>query len=107
MKHYNSLVMKTTSITMNGNSGGFTIVDNGRRICMKDLDGNDCNANFTIVSTNNGADHAYHTQSTPPPGYVLTKQTPVFWVLKDEIKGVTVKHYSDILVTLRRYILNY
>ena len=80
----------TTSITMNGNSGGFTIVDNGRRICMKDLDGNDCNANFTIVSTNNGADHAYHTQSTPPPGYVLTKQTPVFWVLKDEIKGVTV-----------------
>ena len=80
----------TTSITMNGNSGGFTIVDNGRRICMKDLDGNDCNANFTIVSTNNGADHAYHTQSTPPPGYALTKQTPVFWVLKEEIRGVTV-----------------
>ena len=61
----------TISITMNGNSGGFTIVDNNTRICMKDTHGSDCNANFSIVSTNIGADHAYDPQGAKS-GYTLT-----------------------------------
>ena len=80
----------TTSITMNGNSGGFSIVDNNTRICMRDLDGQDCNANFIITNANINGDHAYDPQGAKA-GYNLTKTTPAFWILRDEIPGVTVK----------------
>ena len=79
----------TTSITMNGNSGGFTIVDNNTRICMKDLDGNDCNANFSIVSINTGSDHAYDPNGAKS-GYTLTNSKPAFYILAQPIENVTV-----------------
>tara|TARA_B100001113_G_scaffold110580_1_gene89716 strand:+ start:520 stop:4497 length:3978 start_codon:yes stop_codon:yes gene_type:complete len=80
----------TTSITMNGNSGGFSIVDNNTRICMRDLDGTDCNANFIITNANINGDHAYDNQGAKA-GYSLTQTAPLFWVLRDEIPGVTRK----------------
>ena len=79
----------TTSITMNGNSGGFSIVDNNTRICMRDLDGQDCNANFSIVSANLGADHAYDPNGAKQ-GYNLTNSKPAFYILAQPIENVTV-----------------
>ncbi len=38
----------TNNVTYNGITGGFTVEDNGTRLCMKDNDGSDCNANFII-----------------------------------------------------------
>ena len=54
----------TTAVSFTGlhsANSPLTIVDNNTRICMKDGDGNDCNANFQIVSTNADADHAYYS----------------------------------------------
>jgi len=88
----------TISITMNGNSGGFTIVDNNTRICMKDTHGSDCNANFSIVSTNIGADHAYDPNGAKQ-GYTLTNAKPAFYILAQPISNVTVplfRFYSTV-----------
>ena len=40
----------TNNVTYNGITGGFTVEDNSTRLCMKDNDGDDCNANFTIMN---------------------------------------------------------
>mgnify|MGYP003333830446 CR=1 FL=1 len=48
------------------------IVDDNTRICMLDGGGSDCNANFTIVSTNASADHAYYN-SGAKAGYTFPK----------------------------------
>jgi hypothetical protein len=36
------------------NSGGFTVQNSGKKLCFKDLDGNDCNAEVvvTVAQTN-------------------------------------------------------
>ena len=65
------------------------ILDDNTRICMLDGDGNDCNANFTIVSTNASADHAYY-QTGAKAGYTLTNTEPGFYILRDPIPGKTV-----------------
>ncbi len=88
----------TNSVTYNGITGGFTVVDNGKRLCMKDNHGSDCNANFIIASEQTGSDHAYQLTSIPSPGYALTNQAPHFYALKDPIPGVTkplFKYYSS------------
>ena len=92
----------TTAVSFTGLHGAnspLTIVDNNTRICMKDGHGNDCNANFGIVSTNLAADHSYYckgmTSNCTPTGarngnYNLTNTKPGFYVLRDEIPNVTV-----------------
>ena len=55
----------TTNATYTGLTGGFTVEDNGTRLCLKDNDGSDCNANFTvdgitpIASTGTGIPEAF------------------------------------------------
>ena len=74
------------------------IKDNGTRICMLDGHGNDCNANFTIVSTNASADHAYY-ETGAKAGYTLTNTEPGFYILRDPIPGKTVplfRFYSTL-----------
>ena len=65
------------------------ILDDNTRICMLDGHGSDCNANFTIVSTNASADHAYY-QTGAKAGYTLTNTEPGFYILRDPIPGKTV-----------------
>jgi len=65
------------------------IVDDNTRICMLDGGGSDCNANFTIVSTNASADHAYYNTGAKA-GYTLTNTEPAFYILRDPIPGKTV-----------------
>ena len=77
----------TTAVSFTGlhsANSPLTIVDNNTRICMKDGDGNDCNANFSIVSINLAADHAYDTKGAKA-GYSLTNTKPAFYILKDPI----------------------
>ena len=91
----------TTSVVFNGlhpANSTLTIVDNNTRICLKDGDGNDCNANFSIVSTNLSADHAYDSQGAKA-GYTLTNTKPAFYILKNPIAGKTVplfRFYSTL-----------
>ena len=91
----------TTSVVFNGlhpANSTLTIVDNNTRICLKDGDGNDCNANFSIVSTNLSADHAYDSQGAKA-GYTLTNTKPAFYILKNAISGKTVplfRFYSTL-----------
>ena len=92
----------TTAVSFTGlhsANSPLTIVDNNTRICMKDGDGNDCNANFGIVSTNLAADHSYYckgmTSNCTPTGarngnYSLTNTKPAFYALKEAIPNVTV-----------------
>ena len=68
------------------------IKDNGTRICMLDGHGNDCNANFSIVSTNLSADHAYDSQGAKA-GYTLTNTKPAFYILKNPI-AVSYTHLT-------------
>ena len=65
------------------------ILDDNTRICMLDGHGSDCNANFTIVSTNASADHAYYSTGAKA-GYTLTNTAPAFYILRDAIAGKTV-----------------
>ena len=65
------------------------ILDDNTRICMLDGHGSDCNANFTIVSTNASADHAYYNTGAKA-GYTLTNTEPAFYILRDPIQGKTV-----------------
>ena len=91
----------TTAVSFTGlhsANSPLTIVDNNTRICMKDGDGNDCNANFSIVSTNLSADHAYDSQGAKA-GYTLTNTKPAFYILKNAIEGKTVplfRFYSTL-----------
>ena len=91
----------TTSVVFNGlhpANSTLTIVDNNTRICLKDGDGNDCNANFSIVSTNLSADHAYDSQGAKA-GYTLTNTKPAFYILKNPIEGKTIplfRFYSTL-----------
>ena len=91
----------TTAVSFTGlhsANSPLTIVDNNTRICMKDGDGNDCNANFSIVSTNLSADHAYDSQGAKA-GYTLTNTKPAFYILKNPIEGKTVplfRFYSTL-----------
>jgi len=92
----------TTAVSFTGlHSANSTlnIVDNNTRICMKDGHGNDCNANFGIVSTNLAADHSYYckgmTSNCTATGarnanYSLTNTKPAFYALRDAIPNVTV-----------------
>ena len=58
---------------------------------MLDGHGSDCNANFIIVATNSAADHAYYSEGAKA-GYTLTGDgSPGFYILREEIPGVTVK----------------
>jgi hypothetical protein len=41
---------KTHNIRLLGNTGGFTIQNNGKKICFRDRDGDDCNAYVRITS---------------------------------------------------------
>ena len=82
----------TTSISftgLNAANNPLVILDNNTRLCLKDGGGSDCNANFSIVSVNLGADHAYDPQGAKA-GYALTNSKPGFYILKDPIQGVTV-----------------
>tara|TARA_B100001173_G_scaffold251944_1_gene222975 strand:+ start:832 stop:5694 length:4863 start_codon:yes stop_codon:yes gene_type:complete len=91
-KTVNITTAGTTAVSFTGlhsANSPLTIVDNNTRICMKDGDGNDCNANFSIVSINLAADHAYDTKGAKA-GYTLTNTKPAFYVLKDPIEGKTV-----------------
>ena len=58
----------TYSAVVTNSSGGYTIMGNGQRVCFKDLDGNDCNAELKItnivqdtVTTNLAPDNALGT----------------------------------------------
>ena len=87
----------TTSVTYNGLTGGFTVEDGGTRLCLKDYDGNDCNGNFKIEAAISAGDHAYDDSAAPGPGYQNTSSGQAFYILKNEIQGVTVplfKYYS-------------
>lgn len=42
----------TYNANINDNSGGFTIEDNGKKICFRDTDGDDCNAELRIGGSN-------------------------------------------------------
>ncbi len=44
----------TTNVTYSGNSGGFSIKDNNSRVCLRDTDGNDCNADFKLGQGDGG-----------------------------------------------------
>ena len=91
----------TTAVAFTGlhsANSTLTIVDNNTRICMKDGDGNDCNANFQIVSTNAAADHAYYSTGAKA-GYTLTNTSPAFYILRDPIPGKSVplfRFYSTL-----------
>ena len=41
---------KTHIMTLLGNDGGFVIEDNGKKLCLRDADGTDCNAYVRITS---------------------------------------------------------
>ena len=41
---------KTHTMTLLGNDGGFVIQENGKKLCLRDADGNDCNAYVRITS---------------------------------------------------------
>lgn len=82
----------TTQISftgLNAANNPLVILDNNTRLCLKDGGGSDCNANFSIVSVNLGADHAYDPQGAKA-GYTLTNSKPGFYILKEPIQGVTV-----------------
>ena len=45
----------TYTATILNNSGGFTVQNGGKKLCFKDLDGNDCNAEVVVtVGQTNG-----------------------------------------------------
>ena len=100
-KTVNITTAGTTAVSFTGlhsANSPLTIVDNNTRICMKDGDGNDCNANFSIVSTNLSADHAYDSQGAKA-GYTLTNTKPAFYILKNPIEGKTIplfRFYSTL-----------
>ena len=91
----------TTQISftgLNAANSPLVILDNNTRLCLKDGGGSDCNANFSIVSVNLGADHAYDPNGAKS-GYTLTNSKPGFYILKDPIIGVTVplfRFYSTL-----------
>ena len=83
--------LTTTFTGLHSANSTLNIVDNNTRICMLDGHGSDCNANFIIVATNSAADHAYYSTGAKA-GYTLTGSgSPAFYILRDEIPGVTVK----------------
>ena len=91
----------TTTVTFNGLNAAnnpLTIVDNNTRLCLKDGGGSDCNANFSIVSTNLSGDHAYYSEGAKA-GYTLTGNGSAgFYILINPIAGVTVplfRFYSN------------
>ena len=81
--------LTTTFTGLHAANSTLNIVDNNTRICMKDGGGNDCNANFIIVSTNSASDHAYYSTGAKA-GYTLTDSQAVFYILREEIANVTV-----------------
>ena len=52
---------KTYNINLNGNTGGFVIQENGKKICFFDGDGNDCNAYVRITEIRQGEGGAVAT----------------------------------------------
>ncbi len=50
----NNVTPQTYAATILNNSGGFTVQNSGKKLCFKDLDGNDCNAEVvvTVAQTN-------------------------------------------------------
>ena len=83
--------LTTTFTGLHAANSTLNIVDNNTRICMLDGHGSDCNANFIIVATNSAADHAYYSEGAKA-GYTLTGDgSPGFYILREEIPGVTVK----------------
>ena len=67
----------TYSGLVTNSSGGYTIMGNGQRVCFKDLDGNDCNAELKITSivqdtttTNLATDNALGTYRVAGASFV-------------------------------------
>ena len=69
----------TYSGVITNNSGGYTVMGNGQRVCFKDLDGNDCNAELKITSivqdsstTNLAPDNALGTYRVADASFTQT-----------------------------------
>jgi hypothetical protein len=73
----------TYRIQIFDSTGGFDVKNNGQKLCFKDFDGNDCNAEVTIGSTaNNGPSKIADSTQTSAPSKIPGN---MIWNTRDDV----------------------
>ena len=72
---------QTYTLQAFNNTGGFTVQNNGQKLCFKDFDGNDCNAQVTVGNiSGNGPSEISNSTKRSAPG-----PSNMIWNTRDDV----------------------